>query len=110
MSQASPHSSSRTRRPMADCHPRRRLFRQGLCRNCFQLRVQPLGLRQGLPPRIRDVEQRAIRSVPARCPACAGLVAGTAPTAAEPALARRVACVLCGWDAYLTSDVVVLAD
>lgn len=107
---ASSNSGSPVRRPMAACHPRRRLFRQGLCRGCFQLRVEPLELSQGLPPRIRDVEQRAVLSVPDRCPACAGLVSGKAPSAAEPALARRVACALCGWDAYLTSDMLVPSE
>jgi len=28
----------------------------------------------------------------------------------DPALARRVACAICGWDAYLTSDVAVLGE
>ena len=94
-------------RRMADCHPRRRLFRESLCGECFQLRSEPLRLGQVLPPRVRDVEQRTVISVPERCPECDGLVYGQAPSAADPALARRMACAICGWDAYLTSDVVV---
>jgi len=97
-------------RRMADCHPRRHLFRERLCRECFQLRSEPLRLGQALPPRVRDVEQRTVLSVPERCPECDGLVYGQAPTAADPALARRMACAICGWDAYLTSDVVVTGE
>jgi hypothetical protein len=110
IAETSPISGSRLHRRMADCHPRRRLFREGLCRSCFQLRAQPLGLTQGLPPRIREVEQRAVLSVPERCPACTGLVYGNAPSAVDPALARRVACAICGWDAYLTSDLAVFGE
>jgi len=96
-------------RLMADCHPTRRLFREGLCRACFQLRGQ-LGLGQlrwGLPLRIPNVEQRAVTSIPEHCPECDGLVYCEVLTADDPALARRVACAICGWDAYLTSDVIV---
>lgn len=82
-------------------------FRGSLCRECFQLRGGPVRLGQALPPRFRDVEQRTVLSVPERCPECAGLVYGQAPSVADPALARRMACAICGWDAYLTSDVVV---
>lgn len=93
-------------RRMADCHPARYLFREELCRACFQLRGE-LGLgrlNRGLPPRIPNVEQRAVMSIPEQCPECDGLVYCEAPTAGDPALARRVACAICGWDAYLTSD------
>jgi hypothetical protein len=47
-------------------------------------------------------------AVPERCPECDGLVYGQAPSAADRALARRMACAICGWDAYLTSDDVVV--
>ena len=96
-------SGSSVHRRMADCHPRRHLFRNSLCRACFQLRSEPLRLGQALPPRVRDVEQRTVLSVPERCPECDGLVYGQAPSAVDPALARRIACAICGWDAYLTS-------
>ncbi len=49
-------------------------------------------------------------AVPERCPECDGLVYGQAPSAADPALARRMVCAICGWDAYLTSDVVVRGE
>lgn len=110
IAEKSQSSCSRVHRQMAVCHPRRRLFREDLCRGCFQLRGQSLGLGQGLPPRIRDVKQRTVLSVPERCPQCDGLVYGKAPSAADPALARRVACAICGWDAYLTSDVAVQGE
>jgi hypothetical protein len=48
--------------------------------------------------------------VPERCPECDGLGYGQAPSAADPALARRMACAICGWDAYLTSDVVLAGE
>jgi hypothetical protein len=105
-----PRMPSQDMRPSnADCHPSRRLFRGGLCRECFQMESRP-GLGQGLPPRFLDVEQRAVLSIPEQCPECDGLVYGMAPNAADPVLARRVACAICGWDAYLTADAAVLSD
>ena len=93
--QATPHQT------MADCHPTRHLFREGLCRACFQLLGQlALGqLDQGLPLPIPNVEQRTVTSIPEDCPKCDGLIYCEAPTADDPTLARRVACAICGWDA-----------
>ena len=109
ITQKSPSPYRHLVRLMADCHPTRQLFREGLCRACFQLRGQ-LGLgqvRRDLPLRIPNVEQRAVTSIPEHCPECDGLVYCEALPADDPALARRVACAICGWDAYLTSDVTV---
>ncbi len=105
-----PRMPSQDMRPSnADCHPNRRLFREGLCRECFQVeRRSKLG--QGLPPRFLDVEQRAVLSIPEQCPECDGLVYSLAQTGPDLALARRVACAICGWDAYLTSEATVLAE
>ena len=96
-------------RPMADCHPTRHLFREGLCRACFPLPGQlALGqLDQGLPLPIPNVEQRTVTSIPEHCPKCDGLVYCEALTTDDLTLARRVACAICGWDAYLTADVTV---
>lgn len=101
--------SQDTRPPMADCHSSRRHFREGLCRECFQLERRPR-LGRGLPPRIFNVEQRAVLSIPEQCPECDGLIYSMAQTGLDPALARRVACAICGWDAYLTSEATVLSE
>ncbi len=97
------------RPPMANCHSSRRHFRGGLCRECFQVERRPR-LGQGLPPRILNVEQRAVLSIPEQCPECDGLIYSVAQTGPDPALARRVACAICGWDAYLTSEATVLYE
>ncbi|HET8578741.1 MAG TPA: hypothetical protein VFO18_16715, partial [Methylomirabilota bacterium] len=98
-----------TRPANASCHPNRRLFREGLCRECFQVERQST-LGQGLPPRFLDVQQRAVVSIPEQCPECDGLVYSLPPTGTDLALARRVACAICGWDAYLTSEATALAE
>ena len=94
-SSAGPRRGLRVLVLRAPCHPSRLLFRDRLCRRCYQEQPRELAT-DLLPVHIIGAAQRAGPVLPLRCPKCH---VGPPAWHVDVIYAR---CWLCGVDAYLT--------